>query len=1313
MKNPRFRSILLLVCIMTVANDTLARTSVVKYISNIDGLSNNSVNSIIEDKQHTIWIGTWGGLNAYNGRDIKVFRYNASTTNSLSNNVVRQIIEADNDLWIATDNGINRLDKRTGSILRYYPGGSHSRIPRTEKTFTIAKGSDGHIYCWVKNRGLFRFGNNHFAFIHTDFGKNVRDCCTNGDRLIFLCADGSLRYCQTSKTYGAIRLSNLNVMASGISSISRTGAYAFALSGDNRVTVFDQHNRAIRSIQLPRGLNISQIVYNGSSLYIGLIGGGCKIFSISDSKLTDMPGIDAHSSILTLYQGSQNILWLGTDGRGLGQTYSYDPVFRSVLFSFPVRCFSEYKKGEMLVGTKGAGLQILNTATCSLSPLASESSGLSSNSVYALKRNSLGDIFIGSDGYGIDILDSKTNRLHKLVIPSKYPKFKSVYNICFSNQESVLWAATAGYGLIRMGISRQCGRYVVGSMKCFSSTNRSNPLNNDIIYALAPDANSRYIWFGSRGGGANRLDISNSAISGLEALDSRTSLTNDDVLCLCPDGRDLWIGTSYGLNLMRHQTAGYGVVRFSARALDSKTIHGIVRDLTGQIWVSTNDGLYKIGRDGRVENYTMNDGLQNNEFSDGAYDMDSSGMLYFGGVNGLSYFNPQMVRPRRFKPFLELSSLRINNRDVAIASIVKDGILSFGYEERDVAFRFIAKDYINTSSCEYAYRLDGMHRWAEMGTTPDIVLQLSPGRHVLEVRCANSDKIWSDHILRLNIHVDAPWWFGTWAILSYVLFLTAVITASLFVLRNRIRTRRQLFLAEMNKKQDQKIFESKLTFFTNVAHELITPLTLIYTPAQYLADIPGLDNGIKKYVRIIKENAGKMQKMMQELIEYRKDKSNYEPLCPEKVNIIDFIPSITNEYKTTSIENKIIFDVNIHDAGMTESDKSVLGKIVFDLISYTFCHTISGGIVTFECYQENGDYSLLHILLKYTGKDAASQQIKEIFNIYKIFDGNKTNGDQLSNGISINLIKKMLEYIGGNIDLSARSGKFVEMHITVPSLDTSRPGLIMLDHESKPSQQKSINERKKNHGETGILIVSDEQDLIILLDNILYDYTVNDFHDTKAVLEYISQNHPDVIIVDFHLGKEAFALISELKNNTKTNFIPTIGLSGKSSVEEQIDAYNEGIDIYIEKPFHPRQILSSIENLITRQSLLKDYFNSSISSLTIKDGKILHEEDRILINKINDFINEHIDDEEFSPETIESFLGLSKASFYRKFKELVDMTPSEYIKSVRLNYAARMLRTTKMTVSEIIYKSGFSNKSYFYREFKDTFHCSPNDYRRT
>lgn len=213
-------------------------------------------------------------------------------------------------------------------------------------------------------------------------------------------------------------------------------------------------------------------------------------------------------------------------------------------------------------------------------------------------------------------------------------------------------------------------------------------------------------------------------------------------------------------------------------------------------------------------------------------------------------------------------------------------------------------------------------------------------------------------------------------------------------------------------------------------------------------------------------------------------------------------------------------------------------------------------------------------------------------------------------------------------------------------------------------------------------------------------------------LKEIEHNHPDIIISDIVMpNMDGLSLINKLKSDLKTSYIPIIGISAKASVEDQINAFNHGADAYIVKPFHPGQVISTIENLLSRQMLLKDYFNSSMSSVKVKDGIVLHPEDEELIQNVTDFIKNNIDDELLSPSSIAEFVGVSKATLYRKFKEIIDKTPSEFVRGIRLEYAAKLLRTTKLTVSEIMFKCGFSNKSYFYREFLKQYGVSPKDYR--
>lgn len=260
-------------------------------------------------------------------------------------------------------------------------------------------------------------------------------------------------------------------------------------------------------------------------------------------------------------------------------------------------------------------------------------------------------------------------------------------------------------------------------------------------------------------------------------------------------------------------------------------------------------------------------------------------------------------------------------------------------------------------------------------------------------------------------------------------------------------------------------------------------------------------------------------------------------------------------------------------------------------------------------------------------------------------------------------------------------------------------------HEIYPDETSDIS----------ILIVEDEKNIRELLKDILEPaYNISEAEDGKQALALIKQNHPDIIITDILMpNMDGISLIDKIKSNFKTNYIPIIGISAKSSIEDQIDAYKHGADMYITKPFHPKQVISTIENLIAKQNRLKEYFNSKVSVIKIKDGNEIHREDCQFINEIIEFVQKNIEDDSLNSNSIADFFNISKATLYRKLKDVADKTPSEFIRSIRLEHASKLLKTTQMTVSEIMYKSGFSNKSYFYREFAKQYKVTPKDYRNS
>ncbi len=338
--------------------------------------------------------------------------------------------------------------------------------------------------------------------------------------------------------------------------------------------------------------------------------------------------------------------------------------------------------------------------------------------------------------------------------------------------------------------------------------------------------------------------------------------------------------------------------------------------------------------------------------------------------------------------------------------------------------------------------------------------------------------------------------------------------------------------------------------------------------------------------------------------------------------------------------------------------------------------------------------------------------MQEIFDRYKIFPASSDAGNTMSHGIGLNLTKRLVGILGGKISVESIVGKYTQFQLIIPPLPAGTASLL-LDTPIEEAMEESPKEDKIFYGKyANVLIVEDDAHLRDLLRDILKGYIVFEAADGKEALEKIKKTHPDIILTDIIMnGMDGFTFIQAVKSDPNISYIPLVVISAKNSVEDQIKASNLGANSYLTKPFHPLQIKSTIENLISRQESLRNYFYSSLSSIKVKNGKTLHANDEELIENVYRLITEHIDEEALSPVWIAESLGMSKATFYRRLKEVLDKTPSEFIREIRLDYAAKLLRTTQITVSEVMFRAGFSNKSYFYREFQKQYNDSPKDYR--
>jgi signal transduction histidine kinase/AraC-like DNA-binding protein/ligand-binding sensor domain-containing protein len=1310
-----------LIILLSLISIALPAQNTVKQISNINGLSNNSVNCFFEDSNHILWIGTWEGLNVYNGHDFKIYRCNKNDPHSISNNIIKQIIEQDETyLWIITGNGLNRFN-RTTQVFDHFPFEHKFSSPNSQLIVTT---SQKRILCYEKNAGLLYFDENRqeFLTVNVAFSSPIEKMfIDSSDNLYFLTMQQEVLKAHVFQD------KNGKIIIEKCVKINTSPVYNLFLSNQALIICYDKYitithldNSFIQNTNIPfeQSKFLLQAAYNNTYLFVYGNKTGCIKFDIETGKHSNIENISKSLSIFALYyMSSQDILWVGTDGQGIFYTYEYYSPFRVAKTDFPVRSFCKIDSGIMLIGTKGEGIKLWDSYEKQIVGSYTQANGLISNSVYTIKKNRSGDIFIGTEGIGINILPHNRVKMERLKIPAHIPSFRFVYSILFTHNDSLLWLGTIDYGLIRIRLLKENNQYIVGEFKNYTLSEDTSKLSNYPTYPIIKGANENELWVGTRGNGLYQFNIETEQFQRIEDIEKTITLTDNDIITMMRDSlNDLWVGTSYGLNHLQ-QLSGHAFnteYLNTTKGLKNNNIRGIVEDKNRNIWVSTSLGISFINtQTEQVINYTSQNGLQNNEFTDCAYYIDNKGIIYLGNGNGFCYFDPDKMHLRDFAPTINISNLKIYNTNQDISKRIRNNTLKLAYNEHlYVTFTFVAQDFINNENCEYRYRVqDFSEKWIENGNNPNIVItKLPPGKRLLEIQCSNGDKVWNPDIYKLYLEVAYPWWLSFPAFFVYFV----IIAVSLLVIRSmilyHIRLNRQIWIDNIEKRQQQKIHESKLQFFTNVAHEFFTPLTLIYSSAQHLLEKADLDSYIKRYILIIKNNADRMQKLINELMEFRKVETGHTLLKPEIIDIQSLIDYISDNYTEMADENKIAFHIQIENVSPFGSDRNSLEKIIFNLISNAFKYTPSHGYIHIHIRQnENGKQ--LYFSIRNSGKGLTDNQMDTIFNRFTIFENSQQKNTQ-STGIGLNLTKSLIELLGGTITVSSRLGEYVEFNVILHSMELPEKEIYKAEEPLLALNKHPHSLVREN---ISILIIDDEKDIRELLKDILRPYyQVAEASDGEEGLKMVAENQPDIIISDIMMPKlDGIGFINQLKSNEKTAHIPVISVSAKNSIEDHITAFDQGVDLYISKPFHPRHILSAIENIFQKHLILKDYFQSQRSNITVKEGVSMHREDEKLLKEIISYIEKNREDESLDASALSEAIGISKSGLYQKLKDLTGKTPSELIRNIRLEHAALLLKTTKLTVSEIIFKVGFSNKSYFYREFTRQFGITPKEYRFT
>lgn len=1332
-----------------------------EHLDNTTGLSSSSINSIFQDSEKLLWIGTWDGLNRYDGNKFKIFRPEINNKNSLSNQVVLKIGE-DNDgqIWVLTMHGINKYDKRADTFKRYYFSKVNSP-PLSESEFNMAFDPLNNVFCAVKDWGVGYY--NQDAFKRLDApnlpeGSVRKMAFTKSGDLILLFENNELHLLNIkTNDNGEKIISKSDLITDDVHEfeiIQNQKISIISISGELRILSiqhqesFDVIQRGIRGIigTIPEGLMVS----NKSGLLI--------IDSLGNTINQPWKKILENQKVTTIMYGSENVLWAGTDGNGVFKLYPQEKSFNLIsraqvpeLDKSIVRAFTKIEGNSFWVGTKGKGLFRFqsnfhqNTRESITFTNFNESNSPINNSVYALHSGRDGLIFIGTDGDGLCVYDLKKSKFIQwsdIIGSEQCDYFKSIYAI-YQDKKGTIWIGTNGFGMIRFKIERFGGGLRVKAFKKYLANNtKSGVLSSNIIFSIIPK-NDNELWIGTRLGGLNLLNKNTGLFKTFKNdVNDLQSISSNDILCLHTDLENkLWVGTSFGLNVLNEMKDNGEAVfkKFTVKdGLPNNTIHGIVSDNQNNLWISTNFGLSNFKLDeSKFINFTKNEGLQNNEFADGAFYHDAeSDYVIMGGIEGFNYFLPSKIMESTFIPNIFINEISGQNKETPYyqSLVIPPDSNTFpsivlNHDDNYFDIDLAALTYINNEKCKYAYQLGGFNdHWININNRKIISFtNVPPGKYSLWLKWTNSDGAWSNPVQAIDIEIQPIFWRSKTAVISYYLLFVFFILFIWSYFNKQYKLKQNILSREI----EEEIHQNRLTFFTNIAHEFQTPLTLITGPIKKLSELESLNEKHQKYIHMVERNSSRLLFLTQQLLEFRKAEFDHLEISARQFNLVDLIEQIAELFDEWALMKNIHYKLEIPTILNGWFDKDKIEKIIFNLLSNAFKFTPENGNIKLRLSIEGDDAQKLIIEVSNSGKGIPKSKLDNIFN--RFYLPNKTENSETNRfrtGIGLAYVNRLVDVLRGQISVSSTNG-ITSFTVFIPCSKTAysikeldeQLSSVFISHHLKnilqdfssesdhfPSKVTSLEAfiRKRKV----VLVVEDEKDVQLFLYELLNEkYAVIKAENGAEAIEKIKREVPDIILSDLMMPKmDGVEFCKIIRRNTDTCNIPFIMLTAKSSIKNRIEGLESGANAYIPKPFDPEFLLVKIRNLLEEKERMLKHLTQD-TPIEILSNDVENSDEKDFIRKVIAFVQNNIDNVNLQSSFIEKAFGISSSQLYRKIKYVCGVSTGDLIRTIRLKHAAELLRNKSLTVSEVCYLSGFNNRSYFYREFKKMYNITPKNYQ--
>jgi signal transduction histidine kinase/DNA-binding response OmpR family regulator/ligand-binding sensor domain-containing protein len=1316
-----------------------------------------------------MWFGTKDGLNQYDGSNISSYKPISHDPSSLSDNYIRSIVEdKQQNLWITTDNGVNRFNYASKSFTRFFSDGEFDKFYKYKLKTALC--ADTNLLCLRYGNGIYKYDyeDAKFDFVdieNLDLHKTSVNLFFNSKNDLYLFSDNNLLYKlkkEKEKWFDVACFDLRKIRGAEFSKF-----WHYELEGvtyllfsdiDGGVFVLNLSNFETQELHFSTGGSLSSILKEeGKNEFFA----GCECGAVYKivfekgkfvfSQTNDFEDLKLDKiKILCTFQ-SDSMFWFGTDGNGVHQYLLNSNNFFSIkkgtiedgnLNHSIVKSVIEDQYSNIWAGTAGGGINIIDK-NLGKNTVYDTKNGLNSNYILCLYEDQNKNIWIGSESRGVQMFDVKQRKFYTFpddFIPKTKLNFSNVQTIC-QDVYGTFWLGTFNNGLIKLNIKKsKTGKYLLNSYRFYTNDffSKNKFFRNSI--KVVKEGAPNIIWIGTNGRGLYRMNtLTDEYELFMSNEEDENSLINNDVICICKSKtNDLWVGTTGGLNKINLNTKPYTFISYTDKqmyGLLNNSVHSIQEDKNYNIWISTNKGLTKISPHITTENslrhYLTSDGLQSNEYCDGASFLNNeNGRIYFGGIKGVDFFNPTEIKETTEFPSLEVTDISLTNvsqeENKQFQSEIKSfNSVEFDYDQNFFQCSFTTLDYANKEKCKYRYILEGFDNNYTYTTSGVAKFTNVPdGSYVLKINNTNSDGVWNAQEKLVNIQINPPFWSTVWANIIYLMILIVItdfIVKKYFV---RIKSVSQEQLDKLENKKTNEINQYKFQFFTNIAHEFKTPLTLIMAPASQLMKIVEKDDKLYAYAKYIYKNSLKLQDLIKELIDYRKLETGFYKLNVRSQNVSKIIYEAFDNFSLYASKNKIHLDIKKGNEPLHGFvDRNILEKVVTNLISNAIKYTPENGSVQIEEKYEKGR---LVLSITDTGVGIDDDVKNKIFQRFYHKSSSINKNIPEGTGIGLALTKSLVMLHKGTIKILNTENVGTCFEVVIPIAETFytqkekyqgdvHPESIFISEiESvinKEEEEGASVKQKYSPSSKTILVVDDEPQIREMLESLLArNYRVLKASNGKEALKIVGSKKVNLIISDVIMPEmNGYELCKAVKDNIQTCHIAVVLLTAKTELESRLQGLETGADCYMPKPFEPVHLDIRIRKLLEHQEKITVRLqNSPEQPVDIKIG--VNSKDAKLLNDLQVYVEENMSNYELDADMLAEHLAMSKPQIYRKIKAITDLTPHAYIKQYRLKKAAQLLLENELTVSEIIFEIGFNNRTYFYRSFKETYGCSPLDY---